>query len=111
HRGGIGVVAFVDDGRLTVGRGQKEALAPALLRREAAKRRRAGGKIGAERLRRNERAERVLRHMRAGRAKLEHESAATHARVHARAAAGRLDLKELTVAIGSTAKAQDSRAP
>ncbi len=39
HRSGIGVVAFVDDGRRAVGHRQEKALPPALLRRERAKRR------------------------------------------------------------------------
>ena len=74
------------------------------------KRRGAGVKVRAKRLRRQQRAERVFRHMDAGRAEFERQFAAENARPHARAAVDRLDLEEPGVAIGAAAEAQDARA-
>ena len=92
------------------GVGNREARAPALLRRETAQRRGAGVKVGAERFRREQRAKRVLGHMHAGRAEDERQLAAENPRPHARAAVDRLDLDQPRVAIGAAAELEDARA-
>src|SRR5208283_6220108 len=99
-----GVVAFVDDDRRAVGRIDREARPPALLRRKALERRGAGVKLSAKGFRREQRAKRVLRHVDARRAKDERQLAAENARRHARAAFDRLDLDQPRVAIGAAAE-------
>ena len=94
HRSGIGVVAFVDDGRRTIGHRQQETLAPALLRRE---------KLEAPPRRPQDQRQalprRAARQARSapcgpGRAEFERQFMAKNARPYARAAVDRLDARE-----------------
>ena len=109
HRGGIGVVALVDDGERAAGARQREARAAPLLRRESGERRRRAGDVGAQRLAGEQHAERVLGHVQPRRAEDELEFAAEDARANARAAVDRRDLDKLRVAGGVGAEGHDPR--